>query len=471
VSQSAHPSPQGQAFAEWWGPHQASVRAEAAEEAAQLHAACLSVREHRKALLRRMEGLGWGRFSSRGGKWTGWPRENAPPPGKEVADPSPLGKIANSDSAPRSGGEDWERKYRRFEARAALRDLAPWVPSWDGSGAEVRGRVGRCGCKRIGGEVQLHAGAHGVSVVGVERCGSIHACPVCAPAIYAERAEEVRRLVTQFGEDRTVMLTLTIKHDRWASLHQLEMGIRAAWRAFWAQGRASMGVRRVLGVVHYVRAIEHTHGEHGWHPHFHLVLILREGHRLTEADRDFVATHWAACVRRVLGTRYEPTQERGATLTSASEDTYIVKLGLEIAGITSKSPKHPGHLTSWQVAQRAAEGDERYARLWAEYVRETKGVRLMTWSRGTKRLLGLEEKTDEQITAEEAERDAHRYLIASFDGDAWDAICRANLDVAALRAATDGDLGELIRLGAMVRAPPGEAGGPHRGSPALNELR
>ncbi|MEJ2325415.1 MAG: hypothetical protein P8Y25_00785, partial [Chromatiaceae bacterium] len=141
----------------------------------------------------------------------------------------------------------------------------------------VRGRVARCGQKRISATVQLHATTNGVVLVGVERCGSVHACPVCAPAIYAERADEIQRLVATVGPERCRMLTLTLRHDRWASLDALDDGLRRAWRLFWASGRASMRMRRAMRIEHYVKATERTHGPAGWHPHIHMLWVVEEG--------------------------------------------------------------------------------------------------------------------------------------------------------------------------------------------------
>ncbi|MEJ2386666.1 MAG: hypothetical protein P8Y27_04940, partial [Chromatiaceae bacterium] len=156
------------------------------------------------------------------------------------------------------------------------------------------------------------------------------------------------------------------------------------------------------------------------------------------------AQHWQECVRRALGTRFEPTLEHGAKVTSIGADTtYLAKLGLEIAGITTKATRLDGHRTSWGVARDAADGDRASQRLWSEYVQHTHGTRLMTWSRGTKRQLGIVERTDQEIVDDETTEASARQLVASYDSDEWDRIVHEGRDLEVLRAAADG---ELIRF-------------------------
>lgn len=465
MGEHALPPREPQAFAEW--------RTRQVVEAARM---ARDARARRRQLIAELHDPNWAKLAAPGGRWPGFERpadadpQNSERPSATCASgpslgcldptadsaggnflrdvsaelpPRPegvggLGKIASSDSphvgwSPASG-----RKHGRYVAQTEVRELAPRTPSWDGSGVMVRGRVGRCGLKRISASVQMHATETGIVIVGVERCGSVHACPVCAAPIYAERAEEIQRLVAHFGPERCSMLTLTIRHDRWSSLGTMEDGIQRAWRLFWASGKASMRARRAMGIEHYVKTLEHTHGPMGWHPHIHMLWVAREGHTPPVDLEKRLAEHWQECVRKALGSRYKPSVERGVRITGiGDDDRYLAKLGLEIAGITTKAGRTDGHRSSWGVCLDAAAGDVESRRLWSEYVEHTHGRRLMTWSRGTKRELNIAHKSDENIVDEEAEQAYTRELLVTYDADTWDEAVRQGRDLELIEAAAD----------------------------------
>lgn len=324
-----------------------------------------------------------------------------------------------------------EKTSRRAEGYRDRRRVADGLRRWTGR------RPSRCGRVRHQGSVQVQRSLEGhVRIVGAETCGSVWACPCCALPIYAERTDEVNKLEARCPGFRGYILTLTVRHDSGIPLARLLDGLVAAWRTFWTDGRAAVDMRRQdLHVRHYVRGCEVTHGEHGWHPHFHVFLVCqrklrgklaqndRGAWRLTGPMRDELAKRWQACVRAELGGRGEPTLEVGLDLRPGRAADYVSKLGLEVANITSKAGKL-GNRTPWQIAADAATGDEPSGRLWREYVRGTKGRRQLTWSRGTKLALGLPELTDEQIVKRDLRAPAEYREIHGAD---WDAIVRAGL--------------------------------------------
>ena len=63
------------------------------------------------------------------------------------------------------------------------------------------------------------------------------------------------------------------------------------------------------------------------------------------------------------------------------------------------------------------------AELWWEFEKASKGKRQLTWSRGLRQLLGLiQEKTDEEIAAEELGSKANDLVHISKEG--WREVCR-----------------------------------------------
>lgn len=97
-----------------------------------------------------------------------------------------------------------ERKKRRrlvYELREGLRQLST-------------SRVAGCGRKRIAPEVEVVRSTveregggtyHHAYFRGLQRCGSVWECPVCALQIRAERASELRFAVEQWGADNVAI--------------------------------------------------------------------------------------------------------------------------------------------------------------------------------------------------------------------------------------------------------------------------
>lgn len=319
-------------------------------------------------------------------------------------------------------------------------------------------RTSFCRRKRIAATVQLQLGSDGrPHFSGLETCGSVWACPVCAAIIMAERAREVTTFAERWREEggHTYMLTCTISHGLGHDLEAMRKGLAEAWRRFW-QGRAAQERRRAWDIAHTVRSVEVTHGPHGWHPHTHTLLGTRR--KLTESDRYEMAMAWKAAVRAVLGSDHEPNVQNGVQLTESRQAEYLVKLGLETAQILTKGA-HAGHRTSWQIMHDAAAGDARSVSLWRQYTQAMLGARQLTWSRGTKRHFHLRNKTDKQIVDDDNPHSPVTHVMAEFQGKTWDAYSRrirfwTSSVVAAAYSETP--YSALRRLpGVKERSPPG----------------
>jgi hypothetical protein len=98
------------------------------------------------------------------------------------------------------------------------------------------------------------------------------------------------------------------------------------------------------------------------------------------------------------GVWIEPVRDSASDADRVAR--YLAKLGLELAGIATKTGKN-GHFTSWDIAREAATGDARFAELWKEHGRCMLGARQLTWSRGLRAYAGLlPERTDEEIATD-----------------------------------------------------------------------
>src|SRR5260370_947866 len=251
----------------------------------------------------------------------------------------------------------------RGRARAArrIRRLRYWLRPVAQDLSSAKGIV-RCGRRRTfapGGqgtvEIRLNSETGAAYFAGLLRCGSVWECPVCMHRIQYERAKELRAVLAA-NRDRqgaAYMLTLTLPHDQGDDHRAMRRHVARAWR-YVQTGAPWRRLTRRLALVGSCRALETTHGPHGWHPHLHVLLVLRAGLD-AEVQRELLALvrrRWTDAITRPNpdgGKQYRPPSlEHGVTLTVSHEDDYLAKLGLadELAGAAVKgaAPRLPGRV-------------------------------------------------------------------------------------------------------------------------------
>lgn len=343
----------------------------------------------------------------------------------------------------------------------------------DGLRPHSRESTRKCRRVRISPSVQVQRRPDGgVALAGTHTCGGVRDCPVCAAKIYAERGGEISqalRLWSQREGARSYMLTLTVKHGQRDSLRRLRTGLALAWRYFW-QGRTGQAMRHDLRIAHYIRHAEQTHGEHGWHPHLHVVLLTTR--KLGEHEERFIAERWQDSVQRALGIAQTPDLAHGAHLTDSFARDYLTKLGLEIAAISSKEGRN-GSRTPWQIAEGAARGVGADIKLWRQYCEEMRGARQLTWSRGCRRFFGLgRELSDDELASDGVPVvEGVGHVLGEFRGSDWDSLVRLPGFVASvLEAATSAQpITELMRLGCSNLSPHGRVFGEATREPSDSE--
>lgn len=389
--------------------------------------------------------------------------------------PSVQAAAANIRPSPApAGGSRQLRRRGRYTARRAL---------WRDSTLK---RVKACGRRRVAREadVTVHrtTGEDGSAVAhfgNVQLCGSVHACPVCAPRVRSERAAEIEhalRLHLAAG-GRALFVTLTLPHDQGDQLAPLldtvANGFRAvlAGRAWAGENRVRRsggevverwhvpGVRERAGVIGTIRALEVTYGANGWHPHLH-VLVLIDGDGDDPLLIDHVRSTWE---RFVVGAGYRrPGRNVGVdvrpvrTLREVAQYTSKVYdeagAGFELArhdlkrGRRSGSRNPFGILADYVAGLEVGHQDDGDLALWRTYEQASHGRQALTWSKGLKARFGVGERTDEEIAAEQIGGE----VVFTLTADAWVRVVgtpRAMEDV--LDAAEGPD--PLMQIGAIVR--------------------
>jgi len=244
---------------------------------------------------------------------------------------------------------------------------------------------------------------------GLQCCGNVHGCPMCSSRISLHRENEVRH-VSDWAKSNgylVAMLTLTHPHQKFDLLrwqldcllgyNENEKRVRGAMYHF----RNSRAFRK-LNLVGDIKKFEVTHGQNGWHPHHHIMLII-DPKKSGTIDEHRLYLAWAnACEKAGLE---RPSLQRGLKLDIAKNDddisAYISKMGTwdmaqEMTKDQSKKSKIDGK-TQWQLLRASKDGNRLCGSLYVEYVDSTKGVKSLVFSRGLKKLVKLDDVSDQNL--------------------------------------------------------------------------
>lgn len=327
--------------------------------------------------------------------------------------PTPLGTSANNAA---TAGQ----RAKRAERMAARRALAEFTSL---------PRVAECGRSSVlpGGEVNLRVSdvadkaKRKAGFGGLHTCGSLWVCPVCSAKITVRRAEELEQVLDWNARrgGSTALATFTVRHHRGHSLDELwNIAIRKGWRSM-TENRAWKEGRRYLGIDHYIRATEVTHGENGWHVHLHVLLLFDRpvSEEMVRAFQASLYDLWSSALERY---GFQASQEHGVDVRLAEAKShlealgrYMSKLVFEATGGRFKRGRRGGRTPFEILEDVITTGLYEDAQLWWEYERISKSKRQLTWSRGLKAAVGLTEITDEEIAAEEIDGDAMLIMPSS----------------------------------------------------------
>lgn len=338
----------------------------------------------------------------------------------------------------RRNDPEWaDRKSKQQAGRYALMRTAQGL-LWK-KGNEWKEQARTCWCcrsmKREAGSVSVYRNedGSGSSLTGLNRCGNIWTCPVCAAKVAeSRRAELSAALVAHLGNGGAAyLLTLTFPHEADHQMAELlEKFTNARQRL--QNSRKWKEVMKQAGRIGSVASLEVTISqEHGWHPHLHLLIFANvqgfgEGEAINEqGDLLSVAiselkTAWVDILlktglgdhRKINDMLDHALNVRGGN--QAAE--YIAKYGRdERWGQSSEMTRHYAkqgasgerdgllHFTPFQLLTWAGNGDEWAIRKFIEYSTAIEGKRAVTWSPGLKKALAvLDDRTDEEIAADDA---------------------------------------------------------------------
>ena len=266
---------------------------------------------------------------------------------------------------------------------------------------------------------------------GIMACGSVWLCPVCSPRISQERRRELLN-ATKRKNFFPVMVTATLKHEKTDALSHLFQVLNGSLKRM-KSGRVWQRFSEKYGIRAFVSAHEDRYSyTTGWHPHKHIVFFLEKPVNIDEFKREIVAIY----TRQVEKSGGYASQFHSMDVQAGSDafEKYITKdeLPYELLGEYYKTSTHS--FSVWELAVLAGEGDVQARMAFLEYANATHGKRKFVYSHGGKKILGIDEKTDEQLANEEPES----VEITRIPRASWLIVLREEKQAVVLRIAEQG---------------------------------
>jgi hypothetical protein len=382
-----------------------------------------------------------------------------------------LGNTGNNASASQNYG-----RSERFAMQSIARSLSPSDNAIQGclrwpTNAES-GRVG----------VKYRPSTARSFYVGLQTCGQVWVCPVCANKITERRrvlwtnalqpkladitvdrsGQYEKKIYTRFS---LAMATFTVEHTKNYKLTDTLTILNRAYSKLWA-GRWAVQYKKLGFVIGTIRALELTYGDNGWHPHIHCVFVMTEG-GMRHSEKWFdnvLRQRWGECVDAAGGYA---SFAHGVSfhLADVSVIEYVNKLGMDtvffredktLIDEVTRYPAKRGRGKSVGIhglLSLAIDGDNGAARLWQEAQKLLKGHYHIRTSNGLLRTLGAAaELSDDKLAAIERSEPGDK-MLALLSASQWKVIRERELRAQLLSVADSGsakDVNEfLLEVGAI----------------------
>lgn len=299
-------------------------------------------------------------------------------------------------------------------------------------------RVTSCNRSRKGEKVTIWAAAdgRGARYTGLVTCGSVWHCPVCSAKITEARRRELQAglVAHQATGGEAYLMTLTNPHTADLPIaEQLDKQAKARQRL--KNSRTWKRIMAKYGRTGSVCSLETTYGVNGWHPHVHELIFARPGLLNDAAAVADLRAEWIRILFKVgLGNHEKLADMHAHAFDLAGGNyaaEYIAKFGREPSWseaheLTKSHAKiggrsllgKGGHVTPFKLLEWYLAGDEKAGALFREYALAFEGKRMLSWSPGLKRALGVADLTDDELAGDE-EPMPDETIVAQLDGDEW----------------------------------------------------
>lgn len=285
---------------------------------------------------------------------------------------------------------------------------------------------------------------------GLVTCGSVWVCPVCAAKVANRRSEELANVIKHVLDagGSASLVTLTMRHHQGHKLEDCWDALSYAWSRV-TSGKAWQADQEMGDLLGWVKVVEATHGEHGWHLHVHVLMCWDRPVSLELAE-GVGARMWMRWEKALNRKGFDSIADHGgldvrmASLDSNNLGDYFTKLAREITSSYSKEAHGAGR-SPFAILRDCKSGLVDDIKLWWEWEQASRDRRQITWSQGgrdLRKLAGLKrQKSDEEIAAE----DLHGEEVLALPGETWRVLRGSSLATDLLDAAERGGLEESIR--------------------------
>lgn len=385
-------------------------------------------------------------------------RQNLNPAGR-----ASLGIFANTVNAPaapkrkplmaRDEASELGRKAR-FQLQRAAQGLLPGQ------------RVAHCQRSTMSSAgVTVYRSATGASFGNLATCGSTWHCPICAAKITESRRQELQEAINAHAKmgGEVFLMSLTFPHMEHQALADNLKLFSEALKKF-KNSRQYKAIMKAVGSIGSVRALEVTHGEHGWHPHTHDLIFAAKGSLEKLAELQMV---WIEMLIKVgIADRTQLNDMMKAAFDVKNGDyaaDYVAKFGHEATEASkiitqntwgasheltkayAKVGKRLSGRTPFTLLADFIKGDAESGELFKEFAMHFKGKRQLFWSPKLRKALALAdtERTDEEIAAEEQ---PEREFVTVLGHEQWRLVLSRNARFEVLRMAQDEGAEGVARL-------------------------
>lgn len=244
-------------------------------------------------------------------------------------------------------------------------------------------------------DVNYSADDEKASYGGLQFCGSVWHCPVCAVKITEQRRAEIATAVqSAIARDYSMMLlTLTASHAIHEPCKDVTNRFVAAQR-YMRQKTGYRSYREHIGEVGFIKSLEVTYGENGFHPHSHSLVFIRSSATSGQVEewQERLRDYWVdVCAKRgMLSNRVNGLTLELVDRSHEKVVDYIAKqvgndsprswtVSHEVAKSVHKTAR-PGSRSMWQLLEDSLVGDTASGKLFQEYAKAFKGKRHIIWS-------------------------------------------------------------------------------------------
>ena len=242
---------------------------------------------------------------------------------------------------------------------------------------------------------------------GLNHCGGVWLCPVCARNVAPTRVEEVVQAMARNAKKggQSLFISFTSSHTRETDLKTLWKIQSKAMSKVKADGQVKRLLKK-LGYLGEIRGNEATHSfNNGWHPHVHSIYMFDNitCNKLVDHIKDLLHSKWQYWIEKLSENQHTASYEHGVDIrlpmgTTDDVAAYVAKWGMEITMSHTKQGIKSTSRTPFQIlADLTEEYSEIDHALIVEFAAATFRKRRLYWSPNLKKMFDIHEIEDEAI--------------------------------------------------------------------------